>query len=162
MSVLSMCVISAFPVPCQHQNSFGSSPHPPPPLINSIIFVTLSACSWNDAQKHGNSEKADYLQIGGSNINIYSKNKGLCLGAGALTIVGAEGGITNIFVINLGGRDFFFPVGLGSRKIFWFFCTSHENVTAAPPPPQRHPPSPPLTSMNDNRSCDVKRKQRHG
>ena len=54
-------------------------------------------------KKHGNSEKADYLQIGGSNINIYSKNKGLCLGAGILTI----GGVTKIFVINLGGRDFF-------------------------------------------------------
>ena len=42
-------------------------------------------------KKHGNSEKADYLQIGGSNINIYhvySKNKGLYLGAGVLTIGG--------------------------------------------------------------------------
>ena len=47
---------------------------------------------YNDAQKHGNSEKADYLQIGGSNINIYSKNKGLCFGAGILTIGGGGGG----------------------------------------------------------------------
>ena len=40
MSVLSICVISAFLVPCQHQKSFGSSPRPS--LINSIIYgVTL-------------------------------------------------------------------------------------------------------------------------
>ena len=44
-------------------------------------------------QKHGNLEKSDYLQIGGSNINIYSKNKGLCLVAGLLTIgLGVGGG----------------------------------------------------------------------
>ena len=41
-------------------------------------------------KKHGNSEKADYLQIDGSNINIYSKNKGLCLGAGVFTIGGGS------------------------------------------------------------------------
>ena len=41
------------------------------------------------------------------------------------------GGVTNIFLINLGGLRFFFPVGLGGgRKKL---CTSHENVT---PPPQ--------------------------
>ena len=62
-------------------------------------------------KKHGNSEKADYLQIGGSNINIYSKNKGLCLGAGVLTI----GGLTKIFVINLGGGgvEIVFSIGIG-------------------------------------------------
>ena len=76
-------MLSDFLVPNQHQKSFGSSPRTP--LINSIIFVT------------------DYLQIGGSNINIYSKNKGLCLGAGVLTF----GGVTKIFVINLGGSRFF-------------------------------------------------------
>ena len=66
-------------------------------------------------KKHGNSEKADYLQIGGSNINIYSKNKGLCLGAGVLTI----GGVTKIFVINLGGSRFFFQWDWGGgRKNF--------------------------------------------
>ena len=81
-------------------------------------------------KKHGNSEKADYLQIGGSNINIYSKNKGLCLGAGVLTIGG--GGCTKIFVINLGGVEIFFQWDWGGRKNF---CTSHENVTAPPPPP---------------------------
>ena len=59
-------------------------------------------------KKHCNSEKADYLQIGGSNINIYSKNNRLCLGAGVLTI----GRVTKIFVINLGGVEIFFPVGL--------------------------------------------------
>ena len=64
-------------------------------------------------KNHGNSEKADYLQIGGSNINIYSKNKGLCLGAGVLTI---GGGVTKIFVINLVG-SIFFPVGLGGRVV---------------------------------------------
>ena len=54
---------------------------------------------------------------GGSNINIYSKNKGLRLGGGVLTIgvcVGGGGGereeVTKIFVINLGGGEsrFFF------------------------------------------------------
>ena len=54
-------------------------------------------------QKHGSSEKTGYLQIGGSNINIYSKNKGLCLGAGVSTI----GGVTNVFVIYREGRDFY-------------------------------------------------------
>ena len=80
-------------------------------------------------KKHSNSEKADYLQIGGSNINIYSKNKGLCLGAGVLTIGG--GGVTKIFVINLGGVEIFFQWdwGGGGRKKF---CTSHENVTGPP------------------------------
>ena len=76
-------------------------------------------------KKHGNSEKADYLQIGGSNINIYSKNKGLCFGAGVLTI----GGVTKIFVINLGGSRFFFQWDWGGRKKF---CTSHENITGPP------------------------------
>ena len=39
-----------------------------------------------------NMANSDSLQVGGSNINIYSKNKGLCLGAGVLTIVGGGGG----------------------------------------------------------------------
>ena len=43
------------------------------------------------------------------------------------------GGVTKIFVINLGGSRFFFQwdLGGGGRKTF---CTSHENVTAPPPP----------------------------
>ena len=56
-------------------------------------------------KKQGNSEKADYLQLGGSNINIYSKNKGLCLGAGVLTIGG--GGHRDFCHKSSGGRDFF-------------------------------------------------------
>ena len=42
------------------------------------------------------------------------------------------GGVTNIFVIYLGGGvDNFFPKGLGGRQMF---CPPHENVTAPPPP----------------------------
>ena len=62
-------------------------------------------------KKHGNSEKADYLQIGDSNINIYSKNKGLCLGAGVL-IIGGGGGHKD-FCHKSRGVEIFFPVGLG-------------------------------------------------
>ena len=82
-----------------------------------------------------NSEKADYLQICGSNINIYSKNKGLCLGAGILTIGGWGGGggwgeeSQTFFVIYLGGSRFF-SSGIGWG--FLLFFTSHENVTGAP------------------------------
>ena len=68
-------------------------------------------------QKHGReAEKADYLQIGGSNINIYSKNKRLCLGAGVLTIcgVGAGGGGHKHFCHISRVRDFF--SGIGGRK----------------------------------------------
>ena len=49
-------------------------------------------------KKHGNSEKADYLQIGDSNNNIYSKNKVLCLGAGVLIIGGGGGGGSQRFL----------------------------------------------------------------
>ena len=77
------------------------------------------------------AEKADYLQIGGSNINIYSKNKGLCLGAGVLTI---GQGVTNIFVMYLGGIEIFSSGivgggGKGRKNI----CTSHENEHGPPP-----------------------------
>ena len=61
-------------------------------------------------KKHGNSEKADYLQIGGRNINIYSNNKGLCLGAGVLTM-GGRG--HKHFCHKSRGVEIFFPVGLG-------------------------------------------------
>ena len=77
-------------------------------------------------KKHGNSEKADYLQIGGSNIYIYSKNKGLCLGAGVLTI--GEGGHKD-FCHKSRGVEIFFHWDWGGRKQF---CTSHENVTGPP------------------------------
>ena len=77
------------------------------------------------------AEKADYLQIGGSNIN--SKNKGLCLGTGILTTGrrGWGGGwrVTNIFVIYQGGRDF---LSSGIRGGVVCFCPSRENVTALP------------------------------
>ena len=56
------------------------------------------------------AEKADYPHISGSNINIYSKNKGLCLGAGVLTIV------------CVGGRDFFFQRDLG-RVVKFLYIT---------------------------------------
>ena len=64
-------------------------------------------------QKHGNSETADYLQIGGSNINIYSKNKGLCLGAGVLAI--RWGGHKHFCHKSSGGRDFFSSGNWGGR-----------------------------------------------
>ena len=54
------------------------------------------------------AEKADYLQIGGSNINIYSKNKGLCLGAGV-----GGGGIKHFVIYLEGGVEIFFPSGIG-------------------------------------------------
>ena len=66
-------------------------------------------------KKQGNSEKADYLQIGCSKINIYSKNKGLCLGAGVLTI---GGGGHKDFCHKSRGSRFFFPVGFGVVKNF--------------------------------------------
>ena len=74
-------------------------------------------------RKHGNSEKAYYLQIGGSNINIYSKNKGLCLGAGVLTIGG--GGHTDFCHKSRrgGSKKISSGIGGGGRKKF---CTSHE------------------------------------
>ena len=52
---------------------------------------------------------------GGSNINIYSKNKGLRLGGGVLTIGvcgggggGGRGGHKDFCHKSRGGRDFFF------------------------------------------------------
>ena len=82
-------------------------------------------------QKHGNSEKADYLQIGDSNINIYSKNKGLCLGRSIDSWGGGECHKHFCHKSGGGGGDFFcfkwdWERGGGGRKIF---CTSHENVT---------------------------------
>ena len=62
----------------------------------------------------------------GSNINIYSKNKGLCLGAGVLTI-GAGGGHKDFCHKSMGVEIFSCSgIGGGGRKKF---CTSHENVT---------------------------------
>ena len=64
-------------------------------------------------QKHGNSEKADYLQIGGRNINIYSNNKGLCLGAGILTI--GEGGRLVVLRLNVPVNNFSVMSGRSHR-----------------------------------------------
>ena len=67
--------------------------------------------------------------------NIYdpsfkaARKKQWCLGDG---LVGG-GGVTNIFVIYLGGGvENFFQRDWGGRQMF---CTPHENVTAPPPPP---------------------------
>ena len=51
------------------------------------------------------------------------KNNGV-LGAGL-----GERGVTNIFVIYLGGSSMFFQRGRQN------FCLPHENVTGTPPPP---------------------------
>ena len=110
-SVLSICVISAFLVPCQRKKSFGSSPRPH--LINSIIFITLSPYAHKMTCKNM-AEKADYLQIGGSNTN--RKNKGLCLGAGVLPI-GGEGHKHFFHIFR------FFSSGMwgwGGRKLFLY------------------------------------------
>ena len=74
------------------------------------------------------AEKADYLQTGGSNINICIKYKGLCLGAGVLTK--GSGGHKQFCHISRGVK-IFFQLGGGRKKI----CTPRENVTAPPPNP---------------------------
>ena len=60
---------------------------------------------------------------------INSKSKGLCLGAGVLTIGG--GGCHKDFCHKSRGSRFFFQWdwGGGGRKMF---CTAHENVTGPP------------------------------
>ena len=65
--------------------------------------------------------------------NIYdpsfkaARKKQWCLGAG----LGWGGGVTNIFIIYLGGVEKIFPKGLGGGR--QVFCPPHENVTAPPP-----------------------------
>ena len=68
---------------------------------------------------HGTSEKADYLQIGGCSIDIYSKNERLFLGAGVLTIGGSQ---TFLSYIGGGGGmvKIFFPAGLGGWVVKYF------------------------------------------
>ena len=70
-------------------------------------------------KKHGNSEKADYLHIVVAILICSAKNKGLCLGAGVLTI-GGGGGSQRFCHKSRGGRDFF-SSGIGGGGVVKIF-----------------------------------------
>ena len=100
--VLSISVISALNCALSAPKILRLQPQTPLEKQHYLChFVTM----------HKNmAEKADYLQIGGSNIN--NKNKGLCLGAGVLAI-GGRGHKHFCHKSRGGGGRNFFPARLG-------------------------------------------------
>ena len=86
-------------MPSEHASDRATAP-------GCIIIVTM-LIKWR--AKHGNSEKVGYLQIGGSNIDIYSRNKGLCC------LVGGGGEVLNFLWGRGEGHKHFCHISRGSR-----------------------------------------------